>query len=479
MRNTANMSVQDVETHRTSPQRNASRSQAMASGRQRPTAPSQLPLPTRMLWSSAFVVVATLSATIGATVAMISPLPKFLHVLHLGEEVATAGTAEEDPDIPSLLGYTIERPVNILVVGIDRVLEAEVGSPEAFEGHTDTMLLIRFDPSDNSVKMLSIPRDTQAPIPGVGMGKINDANVQGGAELLQEVVSDTLNGVPIDRYVRVTNDAFRELVDLVGGIEVYVPKDMKYTDKTQDLEIDLKQGLQRLDGDQAEQFARFRKDEFGDISRIQRQQVLLKALRERLQSPTVVPKLPQAVKLMLDYVDTNLSFEEVLALVNFGMNLESEKLEMVLLPGRFGGADEFGGVSYWVMSRPDRDRVMENYFDLPPDYARQERSVQGVRIALQNAAENPQLTRQVAQELRAAGFRNLFYSNYNSGRKLRKTEIVVQQGNRRAAEAIQDALGLGQIQADSTGDLSSDITIRVGTDWAGPQGDGAGNGQSE
>jgi anionic cell wall polymer biosynthesis LytR-Cps2A-Psr (LCP) family protein len=119
--------------------------------------------------------------------------------------------------------YKIARPVNILVMGIDRVPEAPKNSAAVFAGRSDTMLLLRLDPADNSLRMLSIPRDTQVNIPGVGLAKINDANVEGGAALAARVVSRSLNDVPIDRYVRVTTEAFRELVDLVGGIEVFVP----------------------------------------------------------------------------------------------------------------------------------------------------------------------------------------------------------------------------------------------------------------
>lgn len=462
MRNTVDMPAQDVDTRLANSTRKQSEQSKTTVAASSPTAQpaEKLPLATRVMWSSAFVVMATLSATVGATVAMISPLPKVLNAFNVGEEVATAGTpddAAEDEDTPSMLGYSIERPVNILVAGIDRVPDAEAGTPEAFEGHTDTMLLIRFDPGDQSVRMLSIPRDTQVPIPGLGISKINNANITGGKDLLQEVVSDSLNGVKVDRYVRVTNDAFRELVDLVGGIKVYVPRDMKYSDKTQGLEIDLKQGLQNLNGDEAEQFARFRKDEFGDISRIQRQQVLLKSLRSRLSHPTVVPKLPKAIQLMLDHVDTNLSLEEMLALVNFGMTLDEADLKMVLLPGGFSGAD-------WVMSNRDRDRVMQDYFDISPDYELQARSTQNVRIALQNATNDAELARQVAAQLRDAGFNNLFFSR-KSPRTLSQTEIVVQQGNQAAAEEIQKALAIGEVKADSTGDLASEITIRIGTDW--------------
>jgi LCP family protein required for cell wall assembly len=429
----------------------------------------KLPWMTRVLWSGTFITAATVSATVGAIVAMIAPLPSALNFLNVREEIATAETpnsAENNGNIPSLLDYTVERPVNILVMGIDRVPGAPPGSPAAFEGHTDTMLLMRFDPRDQTLKILSIPRDTRVPIDGYGMSKINDANIHGGAKLVREVLSENLNGVEVDRYVRVTNDAFRELVDLVGGIEVYVPKDMKYTDKTQGLEIDLKQGTQVLNGDQAEQFARFRKDEFGDISRVQRQQVLLKALRQRLQHPSVVPNLPKIAQLMLDYVDTNLSFEEILALVNLGMEINPDTLQMVLLPGRFSDLNEFSGVSYWVMSEEGRDRVMADYFDrYDPEMAATDRSVQSVRIAIQNATNDPQVARAAAAKLRQAGFTNLVYSNtFNTNNRLSRTEIVMQQGDREAAEAVQAALGLGAVRAESTGDLGSEITVRVGSD---------------
>jgi len=124
------------------------------------------------------------------------------------------------------------------------------------------------------------------------------------------VVSNTLGDVTVDRYVRVTTDAFKELVDLVGGVEVYVPERMYHKDVTQKLEIDLQEGWQNLNGDQAEQFARFRNQQYGDIGRVQRQQILLKALQQKIFSPTILPSLPKAVQVLQQYIDTNLSVEE-------------------------------------------------------------------------------------------------------------------------------------------------------------------------
>jgi LCP family protein required for cell wall assembly len=420
--------------------------------------PPGRPLVRWVLWGSAFVLTATISAALGAALALFTPLSPFIAPLTQG--LGTKG---------DLWGrgfqYKIARPVNVLVMGIDRVPEAPKNSTEVFAGRSDTMLLLRLDPKDNSVRMLSIPRDTQVNIPGVGLAKINDANVEGGAALAARVVSRTLNDVPIDRYVRVTTEAFRELVDLVGGIEVFVPYPMKYTDVTQNLNINLEQGWQTLNGDQAEQFARFRKDQNGDIGRVQRQQALLKALRQRLASPTVLSRLPQVIQVMQQYVDTNLSLEELLAIAGFGLKLQQDDVKMVLLPGRFSDRKEFSG-SYWLIDASRRDRVMREYFQQNPAWAASEphSSSEGVRIAIQNATDDPQLSQRVARYLAAKNFRNVYIVKGWTDRQP-QTQIIVQQGDLEAAAALKKVLGLGRVEASSTGDIESDLTIRVGEDW--------------
>jgi LCP family protein required for cell wall assembly len=411
-----------------------------------------------VIWGSAFILTATISATLGAALALFSPLSPFIAPL-------TQGLGAKGDLWSRGFQYKIARPVNILVMGIDRVPEAPKNSTEVFAGRSDTMLLLRLDPRDNSVRMLSIPRDTQVNIPGVGIAKINDANVEGGAALAARVVSRTLNDVPIDRYLRVTTEAFRELVDLVGGIEVFVPYPMKYTDVTQNLNINLEQGWQTLNGDQAEQFARFRKDQNGDIGRVQRQQALLKALRQRLVSPTVLPRLPQVIRVMQQYVDTNISLEEMLAIAGFGLKLQQDDVKMVLLPGRFSDPKEFIG-SYWLIDSSRRDRVMREYFQQNPTWTALEphSSSQGVRIAIQNATDNPEVSQRVARYLAEKNFRNVYIVK-NWPDRQRQTQIIVQQGDLEAAATLKKVLGLGRVEASSIGDIESDLTIRVGDDW--------------
>ncbi|WP_347278152.1 LCP family protein [Leptolyngbya sp. FACHB-541] len=417
------------------------------------------PNPLRWLgWGAALVTTGVVSGVLGVALSWLTPLPPTL-------------ASDTDPQLSLSdlwskgFRYNITRPVNILVMGIDRVPDVPPDSPEVLNGRSDTMLLVQVDPEDNSINVLSIPRDTQVEIPGVGLTKINHANMLGGDSLAARVVSRNLNGVPIDRYVRVSTEAFRELVDLLGGVEVFVPQRMSYTDETQKLYIDLEQGWQNLNGDQAEQFARFRADGNGDIGRVQRQQQLIRALRDRITSPAVIPKLPEAIQLVQKYVDTNLSLEEMLALANFGVSLEQDSFRMVMLPGRFSTADEFVA-SYWITDSDAVDQVMQEYFQVPSITSSEERrALNHLYIAVQNASGEPQLGNQVASYLQEQGFDNVYVIQDWPDRQM-QTDIIVQRGDMQGAALLENVLGLGRVVSASTGDLQSDLTIRVGEDWA-------------
>ncbi|MEB3336364.1 MAG: LCP family protein [Leptolyngbyaceae bacterium] len=415
-----------------------------------------------LFWSFAFVVTTAASATVGATLTLLTPLPPTLAPWERGQR-------SPDDIWSSGFLYRVTRPVNVLVMGIDRVPGVSDTSPNVFAGRSDTMLLLHIHPATHSVSLLSIPRDTQVEIPDIGTDKINDANVKGGPALAARVVSRTLNNLPIDRYVRVSTSAFRELVDLLGGLDVFVPRPMSYVDHTQKLKIDLAQGWQTLNGDQAEQFARFRQDELGDIGRVQRQQALLKALQERLISPAALPRVPQMVRITRHYLDTNLTPEEVLSLLSFALKLEQGKLKMVMLPGRFSTPDE-SVASYWILDPEGRDHVLRDYFNFgQPAIAVQSSpslaATHRLRIAIQNASGQPHIGSQMAEYLKQQGFQDLYLVEDWTDQQ-RQTQIIAQQGNLAGATAIQKILGLGEVEASSIGDLESDLTIRVGQDWS-------------
>lgn len=408
-------------------------------------------------WGLAFASVSLVSVFAGMSLSMISPFRNDGH---------DDGTSFMD-FVSRGFQYGMGRPVNLLVMGVDEVLDAPPGSPEVFSGRTDTMLLTRFNPENGTITVLSIPRDSRVEIPGYGIDKVNAANVYGGPHLAVKTVSRTLNYVPVDRYIRINTGAFRALVDLVDGVEVNVPKRMYYTDYTQGLFIDLQPGLQTLNGEQAEGFVRFRYDEMGDIGRAQRQQVLIKALQKKLSQPVMLTRLPQLYKVLQEYVDTDLTFGEIMAIGQFALRLEPDQLRMILLPGEFSG-DEYEA-SYWLLDEVAVDRVVDShFFDRSTITEISNQSWLGgahnLRIAVQNASSDPYAAEDMVDFLHHHGYDNA-YVDRDWHRIETNTKIVAQQGDLSAAQVLHSTLGKGRVLADSTGNIGSDLTIRVGTDW--------------
>ena len=425
-------------------------------------APTRLRTVLRWLgWGFTFSFVLTVSAGVGATVALVAPL-------QLLPGAPKDGPVSFSDVFRRGFQYGISRPINLLVMGVDRNLEADDGSPEVFNSRSDTMLLVRLNPESNQVNILSIPRDTRVDIPDILDRKINAANLHGGAELATQVVSTTLNNVPIDRYIRISTDAFREIVDVVGGVEVFVSKPMVYEDQTQNLKIDLEPGLQTLNGDQAEGFVRYRNDELGDIGRTQRQQVLLKALQKRLANPLILTRLPQVLSVLQKHIDADLSLGEMLALMQFGLQLKPEQLRMVLLPGRFSGPSEYE-YSYWLLNLASMDRVMQDYFEVspPPGYElpKVDRFYEDLRIAVQNASHDPEGGARMVAYLNSLGFDHVHLETEDWPQTLSRTQIIPRWGDLDAAKHLQGMLNQSQLAVNSSGDLLSDLTIRVGRDW--------------
>jgi polyisoprenyl-teichoic acid--peptidoglycan teichoic acid transferase len=401
---------------------------------------------------------AVTSMTVGAAAALMMPLPAAIAPQDQGSSFSIGNVLTKG------LNYSITRPINILVMGIDLPLDLPPDKvPHVFAGRSDTMLLVRIDPTMESVSVLSIPRDTQVYVEEEGLTKINEANVVGGSKTAAQIVSQNLNGVTIDRYIRVSTGAFREMVDLMGGVEVTVPMDMEYVDETQGLKIDIKAGLQTLNGEKAEQFARFRNDQYGDIGRVQRQQQMIRALREKLVNPTMLTRIPRAIEIFQRYIDTNLSTDELLALAGFGLNLEQDNFRMVMLPGRFSTPEEFNA-SYWIMDTMAMDGLMHEYFDLSSVAVLSHRSSSDLRIAIENASNNPELGSQMATYLQSRGYNNV-YVVQDATEPQADTQIIVQRGDLRSAATLKSMMGTGKVVSASTGDLESDLTVRIGNDW--------------
>ena len=319
--------------------------------------------------------VAILSATVGALLAVSFSLTPLLQ-RHLSREEAAIFSKGGSITRSNLRLPELTRPVNVLVMGMS-VLTTDVRNPppearnlsyqaqvNSFDGLSDVMLLVRFDPKTEKLTVLSIPRDTRVEMDGVGVIKINASNINGGPAASARLVSQLLDGVQIDRYLRVNVEGVQKLVDALGGVTVDVPKDMKYIDETQHLYINLKKGRQHLNGDQTLQLLRFRHDGLGDIGRIERQHMVMGALMEQALNPATVTRFPQILSVVQSNLDSNLSVEELLALVGFSAKIDRSNAQMLTLPGEANNISvKRHDVSYWLPNYKRIQEMMAQYFD--------------------------------------------------------------------------------------------------------------------
>lgn len=416
--------------------------------------------------------IALLSATAGAILAMtMASTPLMQRKLSAADAaVFSKGDLSSSRNL-QLPGLT--RPVNILVLGA-KVLTSDLDDLPAskrnlgyhalvnsFDGLTDTMLLLRFDPETRKVALLSIPRDTRVEVPGYGINKVNAANALGGPALSARTVSELLDGVGIDRYVTINVQGVQALVDALGGVTVHVPKDMKYQDDSQHLYVNLKAGKQHLNGDQALQLLRFRNDELGDIGRVQRQQMVMRALSEQALNPTTVARLPKILSVIKSYIDTNLTVEELVALVGFATEVDRSQMQMLIVPGDYGDIGTYG-TSYWLPQANRISAIMAKHFNVG-SYFTEAVSVSDVRIAIQDTTRQSS-SEMIVPQLEQAGYTNLIVAD-PYGEILSTTRIIAQQGDQKSAESVRQVLGFGEVLVEGTGDLTSDITIQLGRDW--------------
>ncbi|MDD4752045.1 MAG: LCP family protein [Desulfitobacteriaceae bacterium] len=238
--------------------------------------------------------------------------------------------------------------INILLLGTD----SDMGN----ESRTDTIILASVDTEQKKLSILSIPRDTRVNIPGYGDNRINAANQIGGVELVKETISELLK-VPIDYYVLTNFDGFIGIIDILGGVEIDVEQNMKC--RVYDGVINLEKGIQRLDGEKALQYVRFRYDKLGDISRTQRQQKFLVALAKEMMQAKNVVKLPALIPQIQKTVETDLTLPQLLGLARDGNNYDLDNITVQTLPGNFA---TINGGSYWVVDMDKTPEVVLSVF---------------------------------------------------------------------------------------------------------------------
>lgn len=247
--------------------------------------------------------------------------------------------------------------VNILVMGVDQ-REHEQGP-----WRTDTMLVLTLDPVTMSGGMFSIPRDLWVPIPGYAEGRINTAHYigeaydyPGGGPALAVKTTQYNFGVRIHHYARINFNAFEQMVDLIGGIDVCVEEDIAdptYPDEGYGYDpLYIQAGCQHFDGEMALKYARTRHTAGGDFDRAKRQQQVLLAVFEQVTRlhllPQLAPRAPELWQTLKGSVVTDLTLDQVIALARLASEVETENIH-------YGVIDE-NYTQFWTT--PDGQQVL-------------------------------------------------------------------------------------------------------------------------
>ncbi|CAM3059981.1 LCP family protein [Paenibacillus sediminis] len=248
--------------------------------------------------------------------------------------------------------------VNILIMGVDRR-----GLKKGEIPRSDSMMVASLDPVKKKMYLFSILRDTYVDIPGYGKDRINTAITHGPNTAMQ--AAGDLLGLKIQYYVYTDFQGFEALVDAIGGIDFNVEKDMHYVSKADNHEydIDLKKGMQHLDGKTALQYVRFRHDAMSDFSRTERQREFLKAVADKMKSTTSIMNLPQILQKVSPFIDTNISVNDMWKLANVAYGSTMSGSEQVP-PMKLLVERKIGGASVLTVNDPnDLKRYVQDIFD--------------------------------------------------------------------------------------------------------------------
>ncbi len=261
------------------------------------------------------------------------------------EDYLTPGNHTANPDADNEPDK--KKPTVVMLLGLDQ----RANEP----ARADTIIILSLNWELNQLNVVSIPRDTRVEIPGRSFEKLNHAHAYGGANLTKKTLEQYL-GVKIDNYITTNFVGFENIVDILGGVEIDVEKRMRYY--ASDVTIELDPGVQRLDGDKALQYVRFRADTAGDLGRVERQQKFIKAvISEAYQFKTIL-KLPQLLDELAKNIRTNMELNEMRKFISLLKSTEINEVNTITLPGKPRKID---GVSYLVVDEKEKERIVREY----------------------------------------------------------------------------------------------------------------------
>ena len=335
---------------------------------------------------------------------------------------------ENTPKVSEVLGTMLKDDININVL---------VWGGDEAETRTDVIFVANFDSKSGTVKLLSIPRDTYTEVTSAVKNKIvnagrsipsvvkmNAVHAYAGKDIgmdcLQMQIEDLLD-IEIDNYVLFNTEAFRAVVDIIGGVDMYVPENMYYSDPVQGLYINLKEGQQHLDGDQAEQLVRNRQYVNGDLGRIEVQHQFLSAfVKQVMNTDTILSNAPSLIKAAFEYIQTDMSLGDMLKYAKYINDIKSSEILTETIPGY---AQYINGVSYYIADTSSIGQAVDEIFYSGGEYLT---SSKHKNIEIANGGEIMGLAGRARDTLEDEGFTISKVSTYK-GDQTEYTRIIVKE----------------------------------------------------
>ncbi len=393
------------------------------------------------------------------------------------------------------------KEIKVLVLGVSTDLDSEL---------TDTIMVASYNPNTQKANLLSIPRDTftgKNKSRATASQKINALyNINKNPKKTLEAVNE-LTGLDIQYYVVVKTEALIEVVDAIGGVEFDVPIDMKYDDPTQDLHIDLKAGLQKLDGDKAEQLLRWRHSnskngvmttypsEYGndDFGRMRTQRDFIVATMKQTLKPGNIFKIGQLLEIANKNVETNIELSLAKDYVPYAVEFNTDDIKTAALPGTTPDIKETNGVSVFVVNKTEAKELINSMFYEEENNDSENNttnSIEGnstsnssansttnstsnktstntqssqITIELLNGSGDKNKLSEAKKQLEDAGYR---VKKTGSTTSISKTIITNKKGiSDDNLKQIKEALGTGSISTNKSSTSIVDVTVVIGKDF--------------
>lgn len=397
--------------------------------------------------------------------------------------------------LSTLVGHNEEtlknlQPIQVLLMGVSTDNGGKL---------TDTIIVATYDPKNQSASLLSIPRDTfvgKNPQTGTAMDKINTLYLKSPEKTLTKV--NEITGLDIKYYMVIDNEALIKLVDVIGGVEFNVPIDMVYDDDSQDLHINLKAGMQKLDGNKAEQLLRYRHGnldkktgrylgtypaEYGgnDYGRMRTQrEFMIETVKQTIQAKNIL-KVKEIIDIAYEYIETNLSISTIKDYVPYAVNINIDAIQSAVLPGGSYGPTTKPSYPLWFFI-PDKKETAKLINELYSNNGESEEETETdnsstnttnsnvskteaskIKIEILNGSGSSESLEKLKKALSTKGYKVTKTTSTNDTAKttiINKSDIDTE-----FIDNIKSILGTENVSSNSVSLSDVDITIILGKDY--------------